>query len=78
MPWQDYVLTAGAWIFIIALIPAIRGKEKPPASTSIITGSILAVYALVYSTLGLWISVISTAALSLSWFILAVQKISKK
>ena len=77
MPWQDYVLTAGAWIFIIALIPAIRGKEKPPASTSIITGSILAVYALVYATMGLWISVVSTSALSISWFALAVQKMMR-
>ncbi len=77
MPWQDYVLTAGAWIFIIALIPAIRGKEKPPVSTSIITGSILVVYALVYATLGLWISVVSTSALSISWFALAVQKMMR-
>ena len=78
MTWQDYVLAAGSWIFLIALIPAIRGKEKPPVSTSIVTGTVLAVYALVYATLGLWISVVSTSFMSLAWFTLAVQKMMKR
>ena len=78
MVWQDIVLTAGSWVFIIALIPTLRGKEKPQISTSIVTGCILIVYAFVYVTLDLWISVVSTSALALSWFILAAQKIRAK
>jgi len=77
MTWQDYVLTAGSWVFIIALIPTLRGKEKPQILTSVVTGCILVVYASVYATLGLWLSVISTSVLALSWFTLAVQKWKK-
>jgi len=74
MVWQDIVISIGSWLFIIALIPSIRGKEKPPVSTSILTGSVLAVFSLTYATLELWISVASTALLAGAWFILAVQK----
>jgi len=77
MVWQDIVLTAGTWIFIIALIPTLRGGEKPQFSTSVITGIILVIYAIVYATLELWISVFSTSALALAWFALAAQKKSK-
>ncbi|MBI2076395.1 MAG: hypothetical protein HYT72_04060 [Candidatus Aenigmarchaeota archaeon] len=77
MLWQDIVLTIGSWIFIVALIPTLRGKEKPQLSTSIVTGTVLLVYAFVYATLGLWISVISTSALALAWLVLAVQKWKK-
>lgn len=41
------------------------------------TGTVLLVYAFVYATLGLWISVISTSALALAWLVLAVQKWKK-
>ena len=78
MVWQDIVLSIGAWLFIIALIPSIKGKDKPPVSTSILTGSVLAVFALTYATLELWLSVLSTGVLSLAWFLLAVQKYRKK
>jgi len=77
MIWQDLVLTAGSWIFIIAMIPTLRGREKPEISTSVVTGCILVVYAFVYATLNLWISVVSTSALALTWFALAVQKWKK-
>ncbi len=78
MVWQDIVLAIGSWVFIIALIPSIKGKEKPPISTSIVTGCILAVYAFVYATLGLEASVLSTGFMALAWFTLAVQKMRKK
>jgi hypothetical protein len=78
MLWQDLVLSAGSWLFIIALIPSILGKHKPPVSTSILTGSVLAAFSLTYATLELWLSVASTALLSLAWFILAAQKARKK
>ena len=75
MSWQDIVLSIGSWIFVIALIPAIRSREKPPLSTSLLTGTILAVFAVVYFTLELWSSVIAVSATSTAWFTLAVQKI---
>ena len=78
MVWQDIILSIGSWLFIIALIPSILGKNKPPISTSVLTGSVLAVFSLTYATLELWLSVASTALLSLAWFLLAVQKYRKK
>ncbi len=78
MIWQDVVITVGSWVFVVALIPTLRGKEKPAVTTSVVTGFILIAYALVYATLGMWVSVVSTTALALSWFTLAVQKIKKQ
>ena len=75
MSWQDIVLSAGSWIFVIALTPAIRAKEKPPLSTSLMTGTILVVFAVTYATLALWLSVVSTGLVAAAWFTLAIQKI---
>jgi hypothetical protein len=74
MIWQDIVLAIGSWIFIVALVPALIGKDKPPVSSSALTGAVLAVYVMVYLTLHLWISVASTTILSIAWLTLAVQK----
>lgn len=74
MHWQDLVFTVGQIIFVFALIPTIRGKSKPALSSSIITGSILLIFALTYLSLGLWFSTIASIATSASWWILAFQK----
>ena len=74
--WQDWLLGVGAWVFIIALIPAIKGKQsdKPPKSTSLMTGGVLTVYVVCMLTLGLIISAISTGGTALCWWILFFQK----
>ena len=77
MHWQDIVLSIGQWIFVIALLPSVFGKDKPALSSSLLTGGVLALFAFVYSTLGLWSSVLATSAVSLTWLILAWQKFSK-
>ncbi|MBI2327675.1 hypothetical protein HYU92_05155 [Candidatus Curtissbacteria bacterium] len=74
MQWQDWVFSIGNWIFIFALIPRIRRKDKPQLSTSVITGTVLAVFAVTFLTLELWISTFSTVLASGCWFILAYQK----
>jgi len=78
MHWQDLVFSIGSWIFIIALIPTIRGKQKPEFSTSLVTAIILFIFAITYLTLGLLISAISTVGTSTGWFILAYQKYRQK
>ena len=78
MTWQDIVLSAGSWIFTIALLPSIFGKDKPPLFTSVLTGTILVIFAAVYFTLHLWFSVVSASVLALGWLILAAQKFSRK
>jgi hypothetical protein len=75
--WQDWIFSIGSWIFVAALIPAIRGTEKPPLSTSIVTGTVLVVFALTYFSLHLWIAATSTAITSACWLVLAYQRLKK-
>ncbi len=74
MTWQDIVLSVGSWIFIAALFPSLLGKDKPPISTSVLTGGVLLVYTLVYFSLHLWLSMASTGVLAVAWLALGVQK----
>lgn len=74
MAWQDIIIAAGQWVFLLALLPSIFGKDKPALATSIATSGVLAVLAFTYSTLSLWVSTISGILVSVAWFILAVQK----
>lgn len=79
MTWQDIVFSVGAWIFIIALLPSIFGKDKPPFSSSILTGGVLLIYAFTYMSLHFWVTMASTGLLGIAWLTLAVQKfLSKK
>ena len=74
MSWQDMVLAGGQWIFIVALLPSVFGKDKPALSTSLLTGAVLSVFALTFETLSLWVSAFSTMLTSFTWFFLAFQK----
>ena len=74
MHWQDYVITTGLIIFGVALIPSVIGKDKPALSTSLITGTVMVIFAATYVTLHLWFSAISQLLTSLVWLTLAVQK----
>ncbi|MDO8583168.1 MAG: hypothetical protein Q7R51_01420 [bacterium] len=78
MLWQDWVLTLGSSIFIIALLPSVLSKNKPALSTSLMTGAVLIVFAIVYLTLFLWISAVTTFLTGGLWFVLAIQKYSSK
>lgn len=49
-------------------------KDKPALTTSLLTGTVLAIYAIVYATLSLWLATVTVASTSLTWFILAYQK----
>lgn len=73
--WQDAVLTTGSVVFLLALFPSLRNeKAKPAMLTSVLTGWVLLVYAVVYASLSLWFSVITTVVTAILWFILAMQK----
>ena len=74
MVWQDIVFFIGQWIFVIALIPTLRAREKPQISTSLVTGTILAAFSITYFTLGLWLSTIASMSIAIAWLTLAVQK----
>jgi len=72
--WQDVVLSAGSLVFFISLIPALRGPDKPPVSTGLLTGGMLTVYGLIYATLGLWLSLGGAFLVAGAWYALALQK----
>ena len=74
MQWQDWVFTTGQIIFVIALIPTIKGKGKPAFSTSLTTGLILLAFAFTQYTLELWFSSITATMTAAAWLILAFQK----
>lgn len=74
MVWQDVVLTAGQFVFIVALAPSVLSKDKPALATSLLTGSVLAVFVICFASLSLWLAAITTSFSSLTWFILAYQK----
>lgn len=72
--WQDFVLSAGSLIFTAALVPSLLSKHKPALSTSLMTGVVLAIFVVVYTTLSLWFTAFSTSLNCLAWLALAVQK----
>lgn len=76
--WQDYVLTAIQVVFCITLIPMLRAKEKPPLSTSIMTGTVLLVNAFAVATLDLWLAAVTQAVVGLQWLFLAYQRTRNK
>jgi hypothetical protein len=73
MQWQDFAITAGTITFIFALIPSIYSNNKPALATSVMTGSVLTVFTIVYITLSLWFSAITTAITAVLWYVLSVQ-----
>jgi len=72
--WQDIVLTVGSIILLLALFPSLLSKQKPAITTSLLTGAVLLVYAIVYASLSLWFSVLATSITGLLWFGMAAQK----
>lgn len=78
MAWQDFILTAGSIIFIVALFPSVLGKDKPAIKTSLLTGGVLVVYLVVYISLQLWFTTVTTVVLSPLWFLLAFQQFKRK
>ena len=74
MIWQDVVLAIGQTLFAIALIPALRSKQKPPKSTSALTGVTLLVFAVTFATLDLWWGAVTAAVCGGLWLILFCQR----
>ncbi len=78
MQWQDVVLTVGAVLFGVLLLPAIRSKDKPPVLTSAGTSLVLFTWVVVFASLELWFSATVQAVVAIEWGVIAVQKIRKR
>lgn len=62
-------------VFALALLPSVFSKDKPALWTSLMTGSVLVVFAVVYASLSLWYATFTTALAAGLWIVLAIQKI---
>ncbi len=71
--WQDYVISAGQFVFALAMIPTIRSASKPALISSVITALGLSIFAVCFATLSLWLSVAGTGVGAFTWWIVAAQ-----
>jgi Flp pilus assembly protein TadB len=71
---QDIILTIGSLILGAAIIPSVVSKHKPALLTSIMTGVVLLIFAVVYASLELWFTVATTTVTACLWLTMAVQK----
>ncbi len=76
--WQDYVIAAGQWIFTLALLPSIFGKNKPETWTSGLTFFFLLIFSVTFFTLNLNYSGVADAVNAFAWFVLFMQKAEEK
>ena len=74
MIWQDVVIMVACFGFAVALIPSIKGKQKPARLSCLITIILLIGIAVSFATLGLWLSFASEITAIVAWGILLFQK----
>ena len=74
MIWQDAVIAVGQILFAVALVPALRSRQKPPRSTCVMTGVILLVFSVTFATLGLWWGSSTAAVCGVLWLVLLWQQ----
>jgi len=72
--WQDIVIMIACFGFAVALIPSIRGKQKPAKSSCLITIILLSAIAVCFGTLKLWLSLAAEITSIIAWSILLFQK----
>lgn len=73
MKWQDVVISVVSIAFAVALIPTLVGKQKPAFSTGLLTTVGLAVFVVIYLTLGLWLSAMTSAVSAAMWGVITHQ-----
>lgn len=76
MIWQDIVIAAGQFAFIVALLPSIFGPQKPHRSTSLLTAAVLTGFALTFVTLDFVWSAAMCGLAAAGWWILFWQGIN--
>jgi len=74
--WQDLVLSGGTLVLAAALLPSIFSEHKPSVYTSVSTGTILGIFAVVYFSLEMWFAAATTLVTSGLWATLAIQEIN--
>ena len=72
--WQDTVIAICQLAAVPAMIPSIRGNDKPAFKTSFLNAIIVSIITCTLFTLGLWFSAVTASFIAICWIILAVQK----
>lgn len=73
--WQDLVLSGGTLVLAAALLPSVFSEHKPSVYTSVSTGTVLGIFAVVYFSLSMWFAAATTVLTCGLWATLAVQEI---
>lgn len=73
--WQDWIVSIMQWVFILSLLPTIFSTtQKPPISTSLVSGVGMWVLSATYFTLNLTVSTFSSFLLGALWIVVAYQR----
>lgn len=80
MQWQDIVISVAQIFFVVALIPSIKGNDKPALATSTMNTVLVSIIAVTQLTLNLWFSAVTAMAIAAGHLTLTIQKarINKK
>ena len=72
--WQDTVIAICQLAFLPAMLPSIRGKDKPAFSTSVMNAVIVTIITAMLFSLNLIFSGVTASLIAVCWIILAIQK----
>lgn len=73
--WQDWVMTAGAFIFTALLVPTLKDSSaEVPRTTSVPTAITLIAFSYTYLTLDLYLSAISNFFTAILRILIAVYR----
>lgn len=79
--YADPVLAAGGLVFVAALVPQVLHQRRVrectvPLTTSVPTATTIAVFTLVFTSLGMWLTVAADLATVGLWAAIAVQRLA--
>lgn len=74
MIWQDIVIMFSCFGFSLALIPSIRGKNKPARLTCLMTALLLTTIAVCFGSLKLYLAMVSEITAVIAWSVLLFQR----
>jgi len=73
--WADIVLTLSGFILAIPLIPTILNEDSQvPRTTSIPTGTALAIVGATYVVIGFWLAASTSFAQVILWYFIAWKR----
>lgn len=72
--WQDTVIALCQLAFLPAMLPTLRGKDKPALSTSASNAALVSIIAICLASLKLWFACATAAMMAAIWSTLALQK----